>query len=75
VHPQLFTGTAPRDALLAVLDRRRDTLRRKALKLGRRVYKRSPKRFVARVERGWHKRVGASQRPLAGRARRGLSTV
>jgi CHAD domain-containing protein len=66
VHPQLFTGAAPRDALLAVLDRRRDTLRRKALKRGRRLYKRSPKRFVGAVEHGWRKRVGAPQRSLAG---------
>jgi CHAD domain-containing protein len=66
VHPQLFTGTAPRDALLAVLDRRRDVLRRKALKRGRRLYKRSPKRFVAAVEHGWRKRMGAPQRALAG---------
>jgi len=66
VHPQLFSGAAPRDALLAVLDRRRDTLRRKALKRGRRLYRRSPKRFVAAVEQGWRKRVAAPQRPVAG---------
>jgi len=65
VHPQLFAGPAPRDALLVVVDRRRDTLRRRALKLGRRLYKRSPKRFVKTLERGWRKRVGAAQRSLA----------
>jgi CHAD domain-containing protein len=66
VHPQLFADTAARDALLAVLDRRSDALRDRALKRGRRIYKRSPKRFVAAVERGWRKRVGAAPRAIAG---------
>jgi CHAD domain-containing protein len=66
VHPQLFDGAASRDALLAVIDRRRDALRASALKLGRRVYKRPPKRFARAVERGWRKRVGTAARPLAG---------
>jgi len=66
VHPQLFADTASRDALLAVLDRRSDALRDRALKRGRRIYKRSPKRFVAAVERGWRKRAGAGPRAIAG---------
>jgi len=66
VHPQLFADTASRDALLAVLDRRSDALRKRALKRGRRIYKRSPKRFVAAVERGWRKRAGAPARAAAG---------
>jgi len=57
-NPQLFSDMAARETLLAVLDRRRDTLQRRALKLGRKVYKRSPKRFVKAVARGWDKRVG-----------------
>jgi CHAD domain-containing protein len=66
VHPQLVDGAASRDALLAVLDRRRDALRRRALKLGRRLYKRSPTRFVGSIERGWHKRADERPKPLAG---------
>jgi CHAD domain-containing protein len=66
VHPQLFEDAASRDALVAVLDRRRDVLRRRALKLGRRLYKRSPKRFVRSIERGWHKRAGRRGKPVAG---------
>ncbi len=57
VHPQHFADAPTRSALLAVIDRRRDELSRRALKLGRRVYKRSPKRFVAEVKGGWRKRV------------------
>jgi CHAD domain-containing protein len=74
VNPQLFSGAAPRDALLAVLDRRRDTLRRKALKRGRRLYKRSPKRFVAAVEQGWRKRVAGARGSVAAAERRALNT-
>jgi CHAD domain-containing protein len=66
VHPQLVQDAAARDALLAVLDRRRDELRRRALKLGRRLHKRSPKRFVRSVERGWRKRAARRPKPLAG---------
>ena len=57
VHPHHFEDAPTRDALLAVIDRRSDTLRGRALKLGRSVYKRSPKRFAEQVGRGWHKRV------------------
>lgn len=60
VHPHHFEDAPTRDALLAVIDRRRKELVRCALKLGRRVYKRSPKRFVADVKRGWRKRVQMS---------------
>jgi CHAD domain-containing protein len=66
VHPQLFADPASRDALLAVLDRRRDALSRRALKRGRRLYKRPPKRFVAAVRRGWRKRVGTPPGAVAG---------
>ena len=57
VHPHHFVDAPRRDALLAVIDRRSDTLRRRALKLGRSVYELPPKRFVEKVERGWRKRV------------------
>jgi len=46
--------------LLAVVDRRLKELGRRALKLGRDVYKRRPKRFVGEIERGWRKRVQVS---------------
>jgi CHAD domain-containing protein len=61
-NPQLFSDMASREALLAVLDRRSETLTRRALKLGRKVYKRSAKRFVKDVARGWDKRVGVPPR-------------
>lgn len=60
VHPHHFEDASTRDALIAVIDRRRRTLARRALKLGRDVYKRPPKRFVAQIERGWHKRLQVS---------------
>lgn len=56
-NPQLFSHMDSRAALLAVVDRRRDTLARGALKLGPRVYDRTPKRFAKDVGRGWRKRV------------------
>ena len=60
VHPHHFEDMPTRDALLAVIDRRRKQLARRALKLGRDVYKRPPKRFVVQVERGWRKRLQVS---------------
>lgn len=63
-HPQCFDDDR-RQSVLAIIDRRRDTLQRKALARGRRLYKRSPKRFVADIERDWHKRAGDRTRPIA----------
>ena len=60
VHPNHFEDPAAREALLGVIDRSRDGLSRRALKLGRRVYTRPPKRFVAEVARGWRKRAEVS---------------
>lgn len=57
-NPQLFSDMGSRAALITVLDRRRDKLQRRALKLGRRLYEQPPKRFAKAVERGWRKRVG-----------------
>jgi CHAD domain-containing protein len=65
-HPQCFGDESSKQALLAVLDRRRDALQRRAIKLGRRLYKPSPKRFVATIERGWDKRAAARPEPVAG---------
>jgi CHAD domain-containing protein len=58
-NPQLFSDMAARETLLAAIDRRAETLRRRAVKHGRKLYKRSPKRFVKDIGRGWDKRVGA----------------
>lgn len=57
-NPQLFSDMAAREALLDAIDRRRDALARRALKRGRRLYERPPKRFAKQVARGWRKRVG-----------------
>ncbi len=60
-NPQLFSDMSAREALLAAIDRRAETLQRRALKRGRTLYRRSPKRFVRDIARGWDKRVGAAQ--------------
>jgi CHAD domain-containing protein len=65
-NPQAFDDESAREALLAVLDRRREALQRKALELGAQVYDQSPKRFVGGIERGWHKRAAKRPEPLAG---------
>jgi CHAD domain-containing protein len=65
-HPQCFENQASKKALLAVIDRRSNALRDKALDRGRRLYKPSPKRFVGKVERGWRKRASDPPQPLAG---------
>ncbi|MBL8266824.1 CHAD domain-containing protein [Steroidobacter sp.] len=44
------------DALIAILDRRRNQLQAKALKLGARLYEEKPRRFVARVAKHWRQR-------------------
>ncbi len=65
-HPHLIEQMSERDAVLGVLDRRRDVLATRALKLGAKVYERKPRTFTKRVARGWAKRVGAGARPAAG---------
>ena len=67
VHPQEFADEETRETLLAVIERRRNVLERKALKRGKRLYRKSPKRFVGAIKRGWRKRVPRSPQPLAGR--------
>ena len=48
---------------LAAGDRRERKLRQKALKRGRKLYARKPRRFVREIERGWQER--AADRPRA----------
>lgn len=64
-HPQCFENRASRKALLAVIDRRSNALRDEALDRGRRLYKRSPRRFVGKIERGWSKRASDQPQPVA----------
>jgi CHAD domain-containing protein len=61
-----FEHEATRTALLSVIDRRRASLQREALRLGSRVYARRPKRFARSIERGWQKRAAKHPEPLAG---------
>jgi CHAD domain-containing protein len=65
-HPRCFADEDAQAALLAVVDRRTAVLRDDALRRGRKLYKRSPKRFVARIERGWNRRAPKRPQPLAG---------
>ena len=65
-HPQCFDDDAAQQALLAVLDRRRAALQRRALELGAEIYAQPPKRFVAAVRRGWRKRAAGRPAPVAG---------
>lgn len=49
-HPEAFgEDTLARDDLLALIGRRRKRLRKRALKLGARLYRRSPARFTQRL--------------------------
>lgn len=45
--------TQDRDALLAMLDRRRKQLQDKAFKLGARMFEEKPRRFTTRIGRYW----------------------
>lgn len=47
-------------AQIAVIDRRRNELQRKAFALGSNLYRRSPKRFVQAIARGWSDRARPS---------------
>ena len=55
-HPQCFADDAARQQLVAVIDRRARKLCAKALKRGRKLYKRSPKKFARAIEGDWRKR-------------------
>jgi CHAD domain-containing protein len=50
-------------ALDGVIDRRRADLRHRALSAGEDLYARKPKKFVARIERRWRKRVESAPQP------------
>jgi CHAD domain-containing protein len=56
-HRQCFDGRGAQVALVAVIDRRRKDLQREALSLGAKLYRRSPKRFVGSIERGFNQRA------------------
>lgn len=51
-HTEAFDDK-DRDALLALLDRRRKQLQNKAFKLGERIFEEKPRRFVSRLGRYW----------------------
>lgn len=55
-HPQCFEDDGAREQLVTAIDRRADKLCAKALKRGRKLYKRSPKTFARAIERGWRQR-------------------
>jgi CHAD domain-containing protein len=61
-HPNGFDDRTAQLALMAVIDRRRKELQRRAFRLGRKVYRRSPKQFVQAVEREGRKRSWAQDR-------------
>jgi CHAD domain-containing protein len=49
-HPEAFSADGPaRDALLERIERRRERLRRRALKLGKRLYNLKPGKFTRRI--------------------------
>jgi hypothetical protein len=59
-HPDCFEDGAAQRVLIGVIDRRERKLCAKALKRGRKLYRRSPKRFARAIENGWRKRHAAS---------------
>jgi CHAD domain-containing protein len=56
-HRQCFDDRVAQVALVAVIDRCRKDLQRGALSLGSKLYRRSPKRFVGSIERGFNQRA------------------
>ncbi len=51
-HPEAFgTDTAAKDELLSLIEQRRRRLRKRALSLGARLYKRKPGKFTRRISR------------------------
>lgn len=55
-HPDSFDDHDALAGHLAVIDRRRHELQRRALASGQKLYRRSPKRFVKAVRRSWARR-------------------
>ena len=64
-HGNDFGDRMTQAALMAVIDRRRKELQRRAFRLGPHVYGRSPKRFVEAVRRHGRKRSWAQNRAAA----------
>ena len=60
-HRSGFDDRVAQVAVMAVIDRRRKELQRRAFSLGPQLYGRSPKRFVAGIGRGWRKRARPAQ--------------
>jgi CHAD domain-containing protein len=56
-HRQCFDDRVAQVALVAVIDRCRKDLQRGALSLGAKLYRRSPKRFIGSIERGFNQRA------------------
>lgn len=50
----VFPDATTRRALLALIDRHRNALQNKALRLGQPLYKETPAAFTARLRRHWH---------------------
>jgi CHAD domain-containing protein len=61
-HPNGFDDRTAQVALMALIDRRRKELQRRAFRLGRKLYRRSPKQFEQAVEREGRKRSWAQDR-------------
>ena len=57
-HRDSFEDRVAQVAHSAVINRRRNELKRQAFALGPKLYRRSPKRFVQAIERGWRNRAG-----------------
>jgi CHAD domain-containing protein len=56
-HPDSLDDRVAQVGQVALIDRRRNQLQRRAFALGRKLYRRSPKRFVKAIESGWRKRA------------------
>jgi CHAD domain-containing protein len=56
-YPQCLANRDALEALTGVIDRRRAVLQRRALEHGAKLYSARPKKFVAKIARGWDKRA------------------
>jgi len=52
--PDSFPGADSQQDLLALIERRRGSLQRKAVQLGLRLYDEKPRGFAARMGKYWH---------------------
>jgi CHAD domain-containing protein len=60
-HGDRFDDHMAQDAQLAVIERRRTQLQRRAFGSGQKLHRRKPKRFVKGIERGWRNRPRLAQ--------------